>query len=535
MRIGPKIIMLLGIVLAVLCLSTVLQSCGGGGSSSSSGPPPAGPELLFVSTADTLYSGTVSGATSTQLGSATIPGLPGTYTRSGTLVTVTMPNHELLNGYWVDLVFAPGTGGTATSGLYQATKIDADTFTIDDSASGTITGGTLLRKFTTTLTGTYSQVGTAITVTCTAHALSVDDTVQLHFTSGTAVDETVYINTVPDADTFTVTAADTDTTSGNVEVIIGSNYTIFQIAMHPSGKWVYTTSTYECWNGAPFCWDGALISRFAVNWSTGALSFQAAIYAGGADSSAPVGLNFSADGTRLFVQDDWLDGIRMYSVNSTTGDLTLLDSLSGTYLHGVGVSADGTRIYNGDNVFSATSTSLGYVFGNIGGCNSSIISGSTLYCADDNGAGWEIRTYSLADPDAPSEITSAPTNTQEGREIAIFAGGTRIVSSGWDGLLSFDYDGSNITPAAAAGSNEFAPDGWLPDGSTRKMFRNLSINRAGNIIATTYFTMNSSTSPQGIPSSGFMLVNLAADGSLSLAADYPGALYARAAKFFTKP
>ena len=64
------------------------------------------------------------------------------------------------------------------------------------------------------LSGTYSQSGTTVTVTATAHGLVTGNSAYLDFTSGTAVDGD-YEVTVTDADTFTVTQA-SRTTSGNV-------------------------------------------------------------------------------------------------------------------------------------------------------------------------------------------------------------------------------------------------------------------------------------------------------------------------------
>lgn len=69
------------------------------------------------------------------------------------------------------------------------------------------------------LNGTYSQSGTTITVTATAHGLSVGQIVALDFTSGTAADNTVTVATVANANTFTVPAAASLTTSGNVTII----------------------------------------------------------------------------------------------------------------------------------------------------------------------------------------------------------------------------------------------------------------------------------------------------------------------------
>jgi len=66
----------------------------------------------------------------------------------------------------------------------------------------------------TNLTGTYSQTGTTVTVTITAHGYVTGSIAYLDFTSGTAVDGD-YTVTVTDANTFTVTQA-SRTTSGSV-------------------------------------------------------------------------------------------------------------------------------------------------------------------------------------------------------------------------------------------------------------------------------------------------------------------------------
>ena len=67
------------------------------------------------------------------------------------------------------------------------------------------------------VTGTYSQSGTTITVTIDDHGLSVGADVYLDFTTGSGVDATLTITGVT-TNTFTVQAAASLTTSGNVTV-----------------------------------------------------------------------------------------------------------------------------------------------------------------------------------------------------------------------------------------------------------------------------------------------------------------------------
>jgi hypothetical protein len=62
------------------------------------------------------------------------------YARTGTLVTVTKTAHGLSTGAVVGIHFAAGSGGSATDGNYTITRTGADTFTLVDINTGTITG-----------------------------------------------------------------------------------------------------------------------------------------------------------------------------------------------------------------------------------------------------------------------------------------------------------------------------------------------------------------------------------------------------------
>jgi hypothetical protein len=64
-----------------------------------------------------------------------------TYGRSGTTVTVSSTGHGLSTGDAIGVDFATGTGGTATNGNYTVTVTNANTFTITDINSGSITAG----------------------------------------------------------------------------------------------------------------------------------------------------------------------------------------------------------------------------------------------------------------------------------------------------------------------------------------------------------------------------------------------------------
>jgi len=133
---------------------------------------------------------------------------------NSTLVTVA-------SGQLFSTSLIPTAVGNATNVL------DVDSSLTDTSISGVYIDEIWLRYskerniFLDAITpgaGTYSQVGTtSVVVTLANHNLKVGQPVYLDYTSGTAVDETATVTAITST-TFTVTSADTLTTSGNVNV-----------------------------------------------------------------------------------------------------------------------------------------------------------------------------------------------------------------------------------------------------------------------------------------------------------------------------
>ena len=99
----------------------------------------------FMTTARTRVRGVISVASSSagtvNIWDTTTAPVSVTYGRSGTTITVTHSSHGLTTGQWIGLTFAAGTGGTATNGNYQVTVSDANTYTVTDINSGSITAG----------------------------------------------------------------------------------------------------------------------------------------------------------------------------------------------------------------------------------------------------------------------------------------------------------------------------------------------------------------------------------------------------------
>jgi lambda family phage minor tail protein L len=99
-------------------------------------------------------------------------------------------------------------------------------------------------------TATYSQSGTTITISLTAHGFSTGLILSLDFTSGNGIDGIYTIQTVA-TDTFTVTGTTSQSTSGNVSFNVNATLTdatvfLFHAGnnMKDSGDIVWQSNTY---------------------------------------------------------------------------------------------------------------------------------------------------------------------------------------------------------------------------------------------------------------------------------------------------
>jgi len=79
----------------------------------------------------------------------------------------------------------------------------------------------------TSVSATYGQSGTTITITKSSHGYSVGDFVVIDFTAGSATDGNYEIQTVPSASTFTVTSATSATISSGTSCTYGANFSQF--------------------------------------------------------------------------------------------------------------------------------------------------------------------------------------------------------------------------------------------------------------------------------------------------------------------
>jgi len=86
----------------------------------------------------------------------------GTFSRSGTTVTISITNHGLIAGNLIFIDFTAGTGTVAPDGIYVVSAItDANTFTVTSAASATGTGTVTLKRKTIRASGNISCISAA--------------------------------------------------------------------------------------------------------------------------------------------------------------------------------------------------------------------------------------------------------------------------------------------------------------------------------------------------------------------------------------
>jgi len=112
------------------------------------------------------------------------------------------------------------TQGFYPSDFFDDRTANIDTWTDFDGAKAEDVNAKLLvstsdSAATTSVSATYAQSGTTITITKSSHGYSVGSNIEITFSTGTATSGNYEIITVPSSSTFTVTASSSATTSGN--------------------------------------------------------------------------------------------------------------------------------------------------------------------------------------------------------------------------------------------------------------------------------------------------------------------------------
>lgn len=209
----------------------------------------------YLAVGTTAILGAITGGTLTQITPQTLESdfSPDFTTTSGSAtVEVDDPNISTVTTYdYVYFATPIAVGGLILSGLYPITLVTgATTYTIEAStlATSTVANGGAVPTITTT------SGSATVTITLTAHGLSVGDKVRFDLSTtvaGCTIFGTYVVNTVPTANTYTITATNTASSSaGPTSVNSGNAELVYYIALGPAavgagyGIGTYGSGTY---------------------------------------------------------------------------------------------------------------------------------------------------------------------------------------------------------------------------------------------------------------------------------------------------
>lgn len=143
---------------------------------------------------------------------------------------------------------------------------------------------------------------------------------------------------------------------------------IFGAALLPGEQAFYVGSANNCGEDGDWCWGNGRIDRFSYD--ENGVTHDGAAYvmddaafqadgiscAEGVDPNsgqqgdcAPVGVTFAPDASRLYVDDDDLDGVQVFSVNAD-GTLAFVAEGAQTGYHGLAIHPTASVLYNGTSV-----------------------------------------------------------------------------------------------------------------------------------------------------------------------------------------
>ena len=255
-----------------------------------------------------------------------------------------------------------------TQGFYPNDLIDKRTANIDtwsdfDGATAFDVGASLLVATTdldpdTSVSATYEQSATTITITKTSHGYSVGDFVVIDFTAGSATDGNYQIVTVPSTSTFTVTSATSATISSGTACTYGANFSRFNPFVN--GTYVGRGFKFRCEMDSDDPAQSIEIDQLGYTAELERRTEQRSNISSGTSSS---GLDITFDQTFFTGQAGTSvgAGTQLPSIGITANDLGGTDRFEITSISGTGFNIKFLNAGNAvqDKTFSYTATGFG--------------------------------------------------------------------------------------------------------------------------------------------------------------------------------
>lgn len=326
---------------------------------------------------------------------------------------------------------------------------------------------------------------------------------------------TLYLARIDSNQTIEIDSASIPST---VDEELKTRHTIFSAIKHPTRPWVYTTSFIH------YDWGNGRIDRFNISSDsidyagmvfkyddsgTASSDGQPASCASPEDESgfyggcAPVSAVFSADGTRLYIQDDNDDLVQVFAVNLTSGALTFIGEGDNTSLHGLAKHPTLPYLYNGSTSYDVTGDAVVMQEEGTAGNDTTFFStaaGDFLYSTVGTSG---LAVYSLTDPLTPSLVDDISFDSDQARAVAMNAEHNRLVTVGRNTVATVGFDGATMTELDRV---------TLAEGFNVEN-REVALTPDGKHAFVAWFRRNDPT-PSGW-SGGFSLYGIDANGALT--------------------
>ena len=255
-----------------------------------------------------------------------------------------------------------------TQGFYPNDLIDKrsaniDTWTDFDGATAFDVGAKLLVATSdidpdTSVSATYEQSATTITITKTSHGYSVGDFVVIDFTAGSATDGNYEIISVPSANTFTVTSATSATISSGTACTYGANFSRFNPFVN--GTYVGRGFKFRCEMDSDDPAQSIEIDQLGYTAELERRTEQRSNISSGTSSS---GLDITFDHTFFTGQSGTSvgAGTQLPSIGITANDLSANERFELTSISGTGFNIKFLNAGNAvqDKTFSYTAVGFG--------------------------------------------------------------------------------------------------------------------------------------------------------------------------------
>jgi len=245
---------------------------------------------------------------------------------------------------------------------------------------------------------------------------------------------------------------------------------IFNAVQQGGEQRIYVGSSNDCSGGDDWCWGNGRIDRFtftSTEITYDGLAYEmnnAAFladgiscaegtevetgYTGQEGECAPGGLTFSPDGTRFYIDDDELDGIEIFSVDSGTGDLAFISEGGNTSVNGLTSHPDGIYLYNANNVYDISGDMVTQI-SDVGGGNTTevLLAGTGVAAVDllvSTDGTRAFAVYDLTVRTAPVELDRIDYASNEVRAQAHNGDFSRFVLVGRDAVRTVSFDGTSL-------------------------------------------------------------------------------------------